>query len=359
MSDDYLWDRSGKPDPEVERLERVLGRLRGERQAPDFSRVATTLSSRPRRFFFGLAAAAAFLLAALVWIATRPSDEPWRVARLEGSPRVGSRTIPNSGRLPVGEWLETDARSRARIEIGRIGSVEVGPETRLRVLEASPDEHRLDLLHGEIHAQTWAPPRLFYVNTPSAVAVDLGCAYALEVNEAGAGLLRVTSGWVSLELDGRESRVPAGAACETRPGRGPGTPFFEDAPQALRRALGALDFDAREGAAGDEALDAVLGAARPRDGLTLWYLLSRAEGEHVRRLYDRLAALVPPPAGVTREGILGGSRPMLSLWWDRLGLEPSPWWKKKLKRLGSTGARLTQEPERGPAAETKRERTAS
>jgi hypothetical protein len=28
MNDDYLWDRSGEPDPEVERLERVLGKYR-------------------------------------------------------------------------------------------------------------------------------------------------------------------------------------------------------------------------------------------------------------------------------------------------------------------------------------------
>jgi hypothetical protein len=28
MNDDYLWDRSGEPDPDVERLERVLGEFR-------------------------------------------------------------------------------------------------------------------------------------------------------------------------------------------------------------------------------------------------------------------------------------------------------------------------------------------
>ena len=27
MSDEYLWDRSGPPDPEIERLEGLLGRL--------------------------------------------------------------------------------------------------------------------------------------------------------------------------------------------------------------------------------------------------------------------------------------------------------------------------------------------
>jgi hypothetical protein len=37
----------------------------------------------------------------------------------------------------------------------------------------------------------WAPPRLFFVDTPSAVAADLGCSYTLEVKDDGAGVLRV------------------------------------------------------------------------------------------------------------------------------------------------------------------------
>ena len=35
MKDDYLWDPSSAPDPEVERLERMLGRLRSKAPAPD------------------------------------------------------------------------------------------------------------------------------------------------------------------------------------------------------------------------------------------------------------------------------------------------------------------------------------
>ena len=31
MSDDYLWDRSGKPDPEVKQLEDLLSPLRSHR----------------------------------------------------------------------------------------------------------------------------------------------------------------------------------------------------------------------------------------------------------------------------------------------------------------------------------------
>ena len=161
----------------------------------------------------------------------------WHVKRLDGTPTVGAERISNNGELGVGDWLETDGKSRAQIAVGSIGSVEIDENTRVRLLETQPTEHRLELARGKMSAHIWAPPRLFFVNTPSAVAADLGCAYTLEVDDEGSSLLRVTSGWVALELQNRESVVPAGAACETRPTLGPGTPYFEDASDVFRRSL--------------------------------------------------------------------------------------------------------------------------
>jgi len=59
------------------------------------------------------------------------------------------------------------------------------------------------------------------VDTPSARAVDLGCQYTLNVDDRGDGLLKVTMGWVAFDTDGRESFIPAGAACRTRKRGGP------------------------------------------------------------------------------------------------------------------------------------------
>jgi hypothetical protein len=217
-------------------------------------------------------------------------------------------------RLGVGQWLETDGVSKAKIDVADIGHVEVQPNTRIRLVETGPYEHRLALARGAMEAQIMAPPRLFFVETPSAVAVDLGCAYTLEVDEAGRGLLRVTLGWVAFEREGRESVVPAGARCQTRPGVGPGTPAFEDAPLALRNALTWFDFEQ----GGAPALEAVLAAARQRDSLTLWHLLPRAAAAERGSVYDRLKALIPPPEPVTREGIMRLDPHLLSLWWEAI-----------------------------------------
>jgi hypothetical protein len=271
-----------------------------------------------------MAAAAALLLVAgagALWIyksrrivgPTVP-DGPkgsWLVRRLDGSPRIGSETIAQNGQLGIGEWLVTDEKSRAQIAVGSIGNVEIDQNTRVRLLANEPTEHRLELARGKMSARIWAPPRLFFVDTPSAVAADLGCAYTLEVDDHGGSILHVTSGWVALQLKDRESIVPAGASCETRPGIGPGTPYFVDATHPFRDALKKIDFN---GDSQTAALTSMLDQARPRDTLTLWHLLPRVNGEDRARVYDKLAAFAPPPAGVTREGVLRLDQTMLATW---------------------------------------------
>ena len=245
----------------------------------------------------------------------------WQVQTLGGTPRIDSAGVRNKGQLAVGQWLETDADSRAQINVASIGQVEIDANTRVRLLQTQPTEHRLELARGKMSARIWAPPRLFFVDTPSAVAADLGCAYTLEVDDAGASLLRVTAGWVALELKDRESMVPSGAACQTRPGIGPGTPYFEDASPEFRQALTTIDFGGNP--SDNAAIDALLKNTRPRDTLTLWHLLERVNIEERVKVYDKIATFVPPPEGVTQDGILKLDSVMLEKWRDEL--EPT-WW---------------------------------
>jgi FecR protein len=261
--------------------------------------------------------AAAFSLltgAVLLWYSTRPKPPSWEVVRLDGSPSVGSTRVSETGRIAVGEWLQTDASSRARVSVGEIGTVEVEPNSRIRLMVAKPNEHRLSLARGEISAVVSAPPRLFFVDTPTSTAVDLGCAYKMKTDESGSGLLRVTAGWVALEAHGRESLVPAGANCRTKSGAGPGTPYFSDASDALQQALSAFDFEK----GGSEALRVIRGESRVRDTLTLWHLLSRVDPDERGRIFDRMVELTQLPDGVSREKVLDLDKDTLQHWRQEL-----------------------------------------
>jgi ferric-dicitrate binding protein FerR (iron transport regulator) len=345
MADDYLWDGKGEPDPDVAELERALRPLRYEPRAMSATPRAAVTPLRPRpRAWWGVLAAAA--IAAIATTATvrsmresahmppvaarlpkppkpaLPASPSFSVERIEGAPRVGAAPIAAASRLGVGEWLETDASSRARIAIADIGSVEVAAGSRVRLAATGPSQHRLDLDHGAISARVDAPPRLFVVGTRAATAVDLGCAYTLRVDEQGKGLLRVKSGFVSLEDGGRSSLVQAGAACETRPGKGPGTPWFEDAPSKLREALARFDFE--DG--GAAALDAILASARARDAITIWHLVRRADEGARDRVIERLRALAPPPKSVSMRDARALDDKALNRWRDAITGVPEITW---------------------------------
>jgi hypothetical protein len=255
-----------------------------------------------------LAAAAMVILilgTASYWQIRRPA-ESWEVSRGDTRGAVD--------RVSAGEWLQTGASSRLRINVGSIGFVDVEPNSRVRLGAARDAEHRIELARGEISARITAPPRLFFVDTPTSTVVDLGCAYTMKVGDAGDGRLRVTLGWASLEWNGRAALVPAGASCRTRPGAGPGTPCFDDAPAALQQALDALDFQN----GGSRALEIVLAESRPRDTLTLWHLLSRVDAGDRGRVADRITALTPLPSGVSRAKALQLDPDTLKRWREEL-----------------------------------------
>src|SRR5437763_2827575 len=223
--------------------------------APDviWSEIAAQLHQGARHtsslsFAKPLAIAASLLLliggALLLLRNTRePALTSWHVASLNGTPRIGSVGFNHEAKLGIGQWLETDATSRAQVDVAAIGNVEVEPNSRIRLIESKPTEHRLELERGRLSARISAPPKLFFVNTPSGVAEDLGCAYTLEVDDEGNSVLHVTAGWVSMQLTDRESKVPAGAAGATRRGSVGVGPYFRDPPTGLHAALARFDFD--------------------------------------------------------------------------------------------------------------------
>ena len=276
--------------------------------APD--QVWETLHSsrlaRRRRQWLPATAAAGLAVAVLAFVillrSRAPAGPSWEV---DG--------FPGTTRLRPGETLQTGNTSEAQVKIANIGQLQISPNTRIRLLVTRSNEHRIALDRGKVDAQTWAPPRLFIVDTPSASAVDLGCKYSLQVQDDGTSLLHVTVGLVAFEFDGRETIVPAGAFCRTRKGAGPGIPFFEDSSGELQAALQKLD-SARDGLARTQQLEIVLREAHVRDALSLWHLLPRMDPHSRGLIYDRLAELLPPPPVVTRDGIVALDPQMLESW---------------------------------------------
>lgn len=315
MKEDYLWDRSGPPDPDVERLERALAPLRYRHRGD----LASGRGAHPLVRWTALAAAAAVIAAAGLLLTGVPGarNTAWQVARLQGSASMGGKQVAVATALGAGQLLRTGRSSELTLQAEDVGKIDLGPDSELRASSG----RKVLLQRGQLHAFIWAPPREFVVDTPSARAVDLGCEYTLNVDGTGNGRLHVELGWVAFEYEDHESFIPAGAECVTRKRQGPGIPFYADAPAPLRSSLAAFE----SGDAG--ALPAILNTARPRDALTLWHLLSRVRTSERGEVYDRFAQLVKLPPEVTRAAAVQGDRHALDLCWNALDLENTGWWR--------------------------------
>src|SRR5205807_4015326 len=97
-----------------------------------------------------------------------PTQASWAALVQSGAATSDGHTIAGATRLLVGAWLETQS-AHVRLEVADIGSVELGPATRARIVATSATRHELRLERGTLVATITAPPRQFVVTTPRAV----------------------------------------------------------------------------------------------------------------------------------------------------------------------------------------------
>lgn len=324
MNENYLWDGSGQLDAEIQRLESLLSTFchrGGPLEVPATITLPARHAPRWRTWTLSLAAAATIAIFAVFWLVPRFFPDPrWQIVSVEGAASVDDSGAEARMRLASGKWIETGDASRMILRVDGLGRVDVGSNSRLYLAETSRAREEAVLERGTIHAEITAPPYVFLVRTPSAYALDMGCAYTLHVNPDGSGILEVTEGWIQFQHGWVQSMVPAGASAEMRPGYGPGAPYFSDASQRFRDALRIVNFDFGDPQARSAALTVVMTEARKRDAFTLLNLFRRVAAEDRGRLYDRLVELLPPTPGLTREDAVEGNWNAFNSMWNELGL---------------------------------------
>lgn len=351
-TDDYLWDRSGAVDEDIAALEEVLGVLRYDAAMPAVDRPV----ERPKpHAIWWLAVAAGVGLIIWGWLAREgaevappvarmnipvvspsaglgaptgsqpvplPASPPrgpaWNVAAVSGVPTAGGAPVDQAGKLYVGQWVETGEGAQARVSIPEVGTLDVEPGSRLRLIGTRADQHRVELARGLLRVTIDAAPRVFVVDAPNVTYVDLGCAYQLEVAEDGSSWLRVRTGWVAVETQEVVSVVGADAMCHAG---GDGTPGLP-----LRRSAAAAYVDAatRFVAGATDAVSYLVSHAQAGDETTLWHLLSRVPASERRAVYDKLVAIASAPPD--EASVLRTDKDALDGWGRLLGVLPPPDW---------------------------------
>lgn len=308
--------------------ETKIFRLLNDRNKKSFNNSLTLRFKQPanRKAVYAIGFSLVIMILISASLILLPGPTPalfWQVENLEGNSKIGDEVFNDVGLFKVGEWLETDDLSRAKILVGSIGEVEVDQGSRIKLIETKPDEHRLSLHKGKIHATIWAPPRLFFVETPSATAVDLGCMYTLEVDETGSTFLYVTSGWVALENNGQESIIPAGAVCETQKSSGTGTPYFKDADKEFISTIRIFDAGVRDA----EVINALLKTNDKNDLLSLWHIIPKVDEKSREAIFTVMNKFIVVPESVTKEKIIKADKKTLNDLWEVLGFGSKSLWE--------------------------------
>src|SRR5438445_749079 len=133
MIDDYLWDGSGEPDPQVQKLETVLGRYRHNQPARAFDQIAEIGSVKHRWRFLNLrlsmqlgAVAACLVVSVTLYFYLRPLTVDGRGpswARLSaGSASSSTATNPSAPRAPCVPRAQRSDRARRILKMPRLRS---------------------------------------------------------------------------------------------------------------------------------------------------------------------------------------------------------------------------------------------
>ena len=100
MKDDYLWDKSGEPDPEIQKLEEILGTLRYQPQPLELPKDLRVQRRRNNVPLLAIAATVAIaLLAGMIWFRVRtesvPQQQQAKAPEVSAPPRKEKVTVTN------------------------------------------------------------------------------------------------------------------------------------------------------------------------------------------------------------------------------------------------------------------------
>ena len=244
-------------------------------------------------------------------IASRPG---WEVAQVEGAPTIGSRSIQGpgaKGKLEVGQLLVTNANSRASITVAEIGEIQVDPDRAFDFCKPAATTNAFSSKRERFTQQFGRrPANSSWTHHPLSPLISVACTRSKSSPTVQAFFAPHSAGWASICKDVILSSRPAPfvqraavSALAHRIFRTRPNLFTARSPNWIRLT----DSEARS-----SALQTILSQARKEDALSLWHLLSRTEGP-TRAGLARFAALVPPPQGVTRDGVLRLDQQQLDL----------------------------------------------
>lgn len=241
------------------------------------------------------------------------NNSPWKVITLEGNITING-LIDNSGIIHQGQSLLTDNSSRAAIRIPKVGNVEVGENSLLVLTKAKDGNNRIMLRSGSINVTNLSNMPEFSIELKDCIVNDRGGEFNISIYNNKNAVVNVKYGFVEIKKNEKIIYLNEDHICEIRYGFNIGTPYRQDAAEALKAEV--MNFDFSNG--GDNSVNKIMELATEKDMLTLLALIPNSSQLQRQILFQAIANKFPPPESVTKRGIINGDLHMLYLWWNEI-----------------------------------------
>lgn len=335
---DPLWDPKLPGDQLTQALERLLKPLRSisEFKAEHTltiqnivvpSKAKINLQSRLRWLSLAAGLLVAMLFLGHQYRLSWPENLGWAstLNDLSGAEKIGQPLQP-------GQQLRTEANQKSVLAVARIGTIALGPLSKLTLLETKAGRHRVVLSYGRMRAKIWAPPGYFGVLVDGTEILDLGCEFELWKLPDGTSGLQVHSGWIKASQHDQEILIPEGHRLTLDPLM-VSTPVRVNASTEFLRRLHTLDallsLESANSNSAKLASRALADAAGPADQFTLLSLLTRFPALADSALYPKLAGFLgqSPYSEEHQRAWQAGDQIAINSWWAKLPNQPKQWWR--------------------------------
>ena len=240
-------------------------------------------------------------------------NSPWKVNTLEGTVTING-LLDNSGTISQGQSMLTNNLSRAAIRVPKVGNIEVG-ENSLIVLEKAKDGDNVVILRqGSINVVNNSNMPELSVGLGNCIVTDRGGEFNVSIDDKENARIFVKYGYVEIQKNQEIIYLNENYNCEIKFGFKIGTPYHEDASEALKEEV--ANFDYRNG--GENSIEKIMELASERDMLTLLSLIPKSSQLKRQLLFQAIVNKYPPPETVTRMGIIKGDSQLLYLWWQEI-----------------------------------------
>jgi len=238
---------------------------------------------------------------------------PWSVVSLSGNPIISGRP-DKSDKWDQGETLVTDETSKAAVQIPKVGTMEVGPNSLLVLDKAKDGVNLVTMRNGKVSVINKEDMPDFTLQLNNFEIIDRGGKFDLENLSVLGAKLKVNSAFVEILYNGNSYIVNENHTCTLRKGFRPGIPVHQNASDSLRAAIESFDFQN----GGEASVEKIISLAKEEDMLTLLALIPAVTQLQRQIIFQEISNRFPPPESVTRAGIIRLDKDMLYRWWEEI-----------------------------------------